>query len=335
MALTELMGESPPMRALRSRIERVASTPLPVLITGATGTGKEVVARAIHERSGRRGPFVPVDCGAITSTLVETELFGHERGAFTGANTRKEGLVYAARGGTFFLDEVGELPLEAQTRLLRLLEGNTYRPVGSLDERTADIRVVAATWRDLERSVEEGRFRRDLFHRLAIVDLRLPALKDRGDDIVVLFTAFVEEACRRQRRVSPVLDSSVRALLERWEWPGNVRELKNLAQYVAALAGGRIHLQDLPPAYRGSLPERSVAAVGGGASVAIRTELPYLEARRVWLDEFQIRYVEAQLAAHGGNVSAAARAAGMDRRSIQRVISRLRPLPEAGHGDPE
>jgi DNA-binding NtrC family response regulator len=320
--MTEILGESPQVRALVERLARLAPTPLPVLVIGETGTGKEVVARALHDGSGRRGPFVAVDCGALTTTLVETELFGHERGAFTGANTRKEGLVYAARGGTFFLDEVGELPLEAQTRLLRLLEGGTYRPVGGADERPADIRVVAATWRDLPELVDAGKFRRDLYHRLSVAELYLPPLRARGGDVRLLFDRFLEAASREARRATPTLDPSFEVFLTRWAWPGNIRELKNLAMYLAALAGPRIRRDDLPPMYRdGALgPEPAPAGPGGPA---VRTDLPYLEARRVWLDSFQLRYVEAQLLAHGGNISAAARAAGMDRRSIQRVLARL------------
>ena len=153
MTSPNFLGESPAMMRLRSRLDRVAATPLPVLLIGETGTGKEVVARALHTKSGRRGPFVAVDCGALSSSLIESELFGHERGAFTGAHQRRDGLIRAARGGTFFLDEIGELPLETQTRLLRLLESNTYRPVGAQREEKADIRVVAATWRDLRERV--------------------------------------------------------------------------------------------------------------------------------------------------------------------------------------
>ena len=327
-----LVGDSPPMRTLKARIERVAGTPLPVLLTGETGTGKEIVARVVHERSGRRGPFVAVDCGAITSTLVETELFGHERGAFTGANTRRDGLVAAARGGTFFLDEIGELPLESQTRLLRLLEGGTYRPVGSTDERTADIRIVAATWRDLGAEVDAGRFRRDLYHRLAAVDLHLPPLRDRGADVHALFDGFLADACRSPRRQVPAVEPEVRLLLERWRWPGNVRELRNVAQYAAAMAGRTVRLGDLPASCRGPVPAPPDVAIG--TDLPIRTDLPYLESRRAWLDSFQLRYVEALLALHGGNVTAAARAAGMDRRSIQRVLSRLSPSLDVEGDDP-
>lgn len=317
------------MVQLRRLLVRIGRTSLPVLVTGETGTGKEVVARSIHEISRRSGPFMPVDCAALSSTLIETELFGHERGAFTGANQRREGLVYAARGGTFFLDEVGELPLETQTRLLRLLEQGTYRPVGDQSERTADIRVVAATWRDLRRGVPEGIFREDLYHRLAAVEIRVPPLRERIEDIEPLFDSFVRDALGGES-TPPPLDPAVRVHLRRWPWPGNVRELRNVAQYVAAMTlGSRVRMEDLPPALLRpppSLPEASLPMIFPASE--IRIDLPYMEARRLFLDDFQQRYVEAILEAHEGNVSAAARAAGMDRRSIQRIVRR-------GHtGDP-
>jgi DNA-binding NtrC family response regulator len=327
-----LIGDSPALQRVRNRIDTIAPTPLPVLVRGETGTGKEVVARLLHERSGRKGPFVPVDCGSLSQSLVETELFGYERGAFTGANQRREGLVYAADGGTFFLDEIGELPLETQTRLLRLLENGTYRPVGSQEQRSADIRVVAATWRDLQARVAEGAFRQDLYHRLSIVDLVLPPLRDRPEDIPELFEYFVEAAQDTRADARPRtlrLEASTRAHLERWPWPGNVRELRNAAQYVAAMAPGtRVRIEDLPPQLLRSppaVPDQGTRLTETAyAGSPVRTDLPYMEARRLFLDDFQQRYVEAQLAEHDGNVSAAARAAGMDRRSIQRILARAR-----------
>ncbi len=320
-----LLGQAPPVLMLRKRLIQVANTPLPVLLTGETGTGKEVAARTLHDLSDRTGPFVPVDCAALSSSLVETELFGHERGAFTGANARREGLVYAARGGTFFLDEVGELPMQTQTRLLRLLEQGTYRPVGDQRERTADIRVVAATWRDLRQGVADGTFREDLYHRLSIVGLRLPSLRERIDDLDMLLEHFMADACERSGRIPPTLDPNVRVHLRRWPWPGNIRELRNVASYIAAMTpGGRVRLEDLPPTLLRPPPEVPDARVGVGATSAddVRIDLPYMEARRMFLDDFQQRYVAAILEAHEGNVSAAARAAGMDRRSIQRILKR-------------
>ncbi|MEM6929437.1 MAG: sigma-54 dependent transcriptional regulator [Myxococcota bacterium] len=323
MSEPQILGSSTVMREFVTRLEQVASTPLPVLLTGETGTGKEMAARLVHERSGRSGAFIPIDCAALSPALVETELFGHERGAFTGAHQRREGLVHAATGGTFFLDEIGELPLETQTRLLRLLEQSTYRPVGDTLERTAEIRVVAASWRNLRERVAEGMFREDLFHRLSIVELRLPALRERVEDIDLLFDHFLALSCG-DRRLPPEPEPDVRVHLRRWPWPGNVRELRNVANYAAALTpGSRIRMQDLPPALLRPPPEVDKADLRVSFGTGdLRTDLPYMEARRLFLDDFQQRYVEAILEEHEGNVSAAARAAGMDRRSIQRIVKR-------------
>jgi DNA-binding NtrC family response regulator len=320
-----LIGSSSAMFTLRKRLEQVARVPLPVLLVGETGTGKEVAARALHAVSGRRGSFIPVDCAAISPSLVETELFGHERGAFTGASHSRDGLVHAAEGGTFFLDEIADLPGPAQTRLLRLLQESTYRPVGANDERRADLRVVAASWKDLRHAVHEGRFREDLYHRLAVVELTLPPLRDHIDDLDELLAHFLEDAAREAARSAPRPSASALAFLRRWPWPGNVRELRNVARYVCAFAkGDSFGPDDLPPQLHRAPP----AVQGGGAPRTegfgtVRIDLPYMESRRVWLDEFQRRYVSAQLDAHEGNVSAAARAAGMDRRSIQRIMARV------------
>ena len=322
--MDQLLGQSPPMVRLRTRIERVASTPLPVLVSGETGTGKEVVARAIHEASGRPGPFVPIDCGALSAQLVESELFGHERGAFTGAHQRRQGLIAAASGGTFFLDEIGELPLDSQTRLLRILESGTYRRIGAAGEERADIRVVAATWRDLRDRVSAGEFREDLYHRLTVIELHLPPLRDRGEDVGLLLHHFMEEQARSAGRVAPRLDPAVQAHLTRWPWPGNVRELRNTAAYLAAMtSGSRVQFEDLPASLQRTAPQAPTRA----SPADVRIDLPYMDARRAWLDLFQERYVLAQLEAHQGNVSAAARASEMDRRSIQRILTRLRGTP--------
>ena len=315
-----LVGQTPPMRKLRERIGQVARTPLPVLIVGETGTGKEVVARAIHDNSGRTGTFVAVDCAALSPNLVESELFGHERGAFTGAQQRREGLIWQARGGTFFLDEIGELPMPTQTRLLRLLQESTYRLVGGNEERKADIRIIAATWRDLEAFVDEGRFRRDLYHRLAVVELRVPPLRDRKDDVAVLLDRFLDAESEAAGRVPVRLAEHVKKHLIEWPWPGNVRELRNVASYIAAMSRGPVaQYEDLPPQIR-----RGPEGPNPSAVAAIRTDLPYMESRRVWLDAFQDAYVEAVLERHAGNVSAAARSSEMDRRSIQRIVARRR-----------
>ena len=295
-----------------------------MLLIGETGTGKEVAARYLHWHSDRRqGPFVAVDCAAISHTLVETELFGHERGAFTGAHQQRDGLVAAASGGTFFLDEIAELPLDAQTRLLRLLQEGTYRPVGSQEQRDADIRVVAATWQDLSIAVKEGRFRRDLYHRLNVVELHLPTLRERTGDLQILLDHLIVDISKRLGRTPPTPDAAVRRHLEQWPWPGNVRELVNTVEYMCAMARGtRVGLADLPSQLSRPAPNLNT----GSAMPEVRTDLPYIEARRIWLDTFQQLYVNTLLTEYDGNISKAARAADMDRRSIQRILSRARDL---------
>lgn len=313
-----LIGNSPAMERLRARGERVAKTPLPILIQGETGTGKEVLARAIHEASGRRGPFVAVDCAALNQSLVESELFGHVRGAFTGAARDRDGLVAAADGGTLFLDEVAELPLEMQTRLLRLVQEGTWRPVGGDEERSGEIRVLAASWRDLRNRVSERLFREDLYHRLAVIELELPPLRDRGADVTDLAEHFLRMECERVGRGVPELSHRLRQHLAKYRWPGNIRELKHAMSYLAVVpTSSRVEVEDLPP----RMIDLTRGQLDGGPKV--RTDLPYLEARRAWLDTFQARYVQALLEEHGGNVSAAARAANLDRRTIQRIRSKL------------
>ncbi|MBT3218422.1 MAG: sigma-54-dependent Fis family transcriptional regulator [Proteobacteria bacterium] len=315
-----LLGTSQAITHLRRQIERVAPTPLPILLRGETGTGKEVAARLIHQASGRTGPFIPIDCAALSPTLVESELFGHEKGSFTGANQRREGLVHTAREGTFFLDEIGELPMDVQTRLLRLLEQSTYRPVGAEYELKANIRIVAATWRDLAERVQESQFRRDLYHRLSVVEMVLPPLRDRAEDIEMLLLRFIEEAAAEMNRQTPTLHPQTHKYLLNWPWPGNVRELRNVASYLCAMCSKPVvHLTDLPTHLRRDHPTTTSSSSN---APDLHLDLPYMEARRIWLNEFQVRYIEALLEAHNGNVSATARAAGMDRRSIQRIMTR-------------
>lgn len=316
--MSELLGRSPAMERLRSSVARLGPMPLPVLIRGETGTGKELVARALHEHSGRTGQFVAVDCGALSPSLVESELFGHERGAFTGAVSSRGGLVAAAEGGTFFLDEIGELSLELQTRLLRLIESRTYRPVGAQGDRSADLRIVAASWRNLAERVAEGLFRQDLYHRLAVIELELPALRDRPGDVDFLLERFLAREAEQLGRSVPPLSTALRRHLRRWPWPGNVRELLNTARYLVAMSRGEATVDDLPRRLRAPLEVHEPTASGP----PVRSDLPYNEARRAWLDHFQQQYVAALLDEHDGNVSAAARASGMDRRSIQRILKR-------------
>jgi two-component system response regulator HydG len=318
--LHSFLGESQLVQDVRFKAGRVAETPLPILLRGETGTGKEVMARAIHAASGRTGAFVAVDCAAIAATLVESELFGHVRGAFTGAQRDREGLVAAAEGGTLFLDEIAELKPELQTRLLRLLQEGTWRPVGADTSRQSDVRVLAATWKDLAVEVEGGRFRRDLYHRLAVVELVLPALRDRPDDILPLCQHFLAVEATAAGRPTPGLTPVLQRHLRRLAWPGNVRQLRNTMAYLAVVPGrAQLEIDDLPPRLR-----RRPSPTAATRPPPVRTDLPYMDARRLWLDTFQRLYLLTLLAEHDDNISAAARAAGLDRRTIQRTLARLR-----------
>ena len=246
-AREEMVGDSAVMRRLFAEVEKVALTKGRVLITGESGTGKELIARAIHRLSPRRdAPFVKVNCAAIPAELVESELFGHEKGAFTGAVARRRGHFEAADGGTLFLDEIGDMPLGAQAKVLRALQSGEVTRVGSDQVVVVDARVVAATNRDLEREVREGRFREDLYFRLSVLPLRSPSLRERPDDIPALVAAFVREACRENGvRLKPV-EPAVVDELQRRGFPGNVRELRNLVERLVILSGDEITLDDLP-----------------------------------------------------------------------------------------
>jgi formate hydrogenlyase transcriptional activator len=235
----QLLGESAAMRAVFGQIRQVAPTDATVLILGETGTGKELVARAIHDASSRRGkPMVRVNCGAIPYSLMESEFFGHEKGAFTGAVERREGRFALADGGTLFLDEIGELPLDVQVKLLRVLQEGEFEPVGSGRTRKVNVRAIAATNRNLAEEVARGRFRADLFYRLSVFPLSIPPLRERGDDIVLLADAFIERFGKKMNRCFRMLGGTARDLLRRYDWPGNVRELENVLERATILARG-------------------------------------------------------------------------------------------------
>jgi DNA-binding NtrC family response regulator len=238
---TEMVGASPPMLALFNNIRRVASVDAPVLITGESGTGKELTARAIHERSPRRaGPFHAVNCGALSTNLIQSELFGHEKGAFTGAHQRKLGRFEAAAGGTLFLDEIGDLPLETQVNLLRVLQEKTIERVGSHQSISIDVRIIAATHVNLEQAVKEGRFREDLYYRINVINLTMPALRERGEDVVLLARYFFRQFSReRAAAVQGFSEAALRALLQ-YTWPGNIRELINRVRRALVLCESRL-----------------------------------------------------------------------------------------------
>jgi DNA-binding NtrC family response regulator len=313
----DFLGESAAMREVYSVIDRVAGSSVDVLVTGETGTGKELVARAIHRRSRRSaGPFVPVDCGAIPDALIESELFGHERGAFTGADARRIGLVEFADGGTLFLDEVGELPLPLQAKLLRVLQERRVRRVGARQENAVDVRVVAATSRSIDQMMERGEFRRDLFYRINVVRIDLPPLRARGDDIGLLAEAFANRAAQEMGRTVGGLSTDVYQVLRSYHWPGNVRELQNVVRRAIAMTRS-------PVAGLDDLPDEIVAAAGKGAAVEAGAQ-GFFAQRADHVARFEKQYLTELLARHAGDVSAAAREARLPRGTLYRLMK--------GHG---
>ncbi len=243
-----IIGHSPKLRAIFDMIQTVGPQSSRVLITGESGTGKELVARAIHENSQRKDkPFVTIDCGAFPETLLESELFGYVRGAFTGANDNRQGLFAAAHGGTLFMDEIGNMPLSMQVKLYRVLQEGRIRPLGSTEETEVDVRIIAATNKDLEKEIAEGRFRDDLFYRLSVIPMHLPPLRERRDDIPLLVRAFLDRLRKSMNKAVEGIDPEAMSLLEAYDWPGNVRELENTMERCVALeTGPRVSVNVLP-----------------------------------------------------------------------------------------
>ncbi len=314
----EAIGHSIAMRTIFGVLERIAPTDAAVLLEGETGTGKDVLARSIHQRSPRRErPFVVVDCGAVSYSLLESELFGHERGSFTGAVATRQGAFELAGSGTVFLDEVGELPLDVQPKLLRVLESGEFRRVGGNKTMRAEARIVAATKRELKGEVGRGKFREDLYFRLAVVPVTVPPLRSRREDIPPLVERFIELAKKRDPTASGItLSGSTVAALAAHDWPGNVRELPNVldrAIYIAT-AGGEpeVRIFDLP-----------VAGTSAGASApSFQAGQSYRDVREQFESDFERRYVAWLLDRHAGNISAAAREARMDRKHLYDLARR-------------
>jgi formate hydrogenlyase transcriptional activator len=315
----EMLGRSPVMRGLLDSLRRVAATDTTVLVTGETGTGKELIARSIHQGSARKDrPLVRVNCAAIPGTLMESEFFGHERGAFTGATSRREGRFALADGGTIFLDEVGELPLDLQAKLLRVLQEGEFEPLGGTHTRKVDVRVIAATNRDLDTLVAGGKFREDLFYRLNVFPLRVPPLRERGDDVAVLARAFAERLARRMgRRLDPLQPDDLRRL-QAYSWPGNVRELQNVIE--RALILSRATRLELAPA----MPQGQGTPAGPPPPEPSRCPEPILSSQE--LEALERTNLERALAACGGKISGengAARRLGL---APSTLTSRLKAL---------
>jgi transcriptional regulator with PAS, ATPase and Fis domain len=304
----DALGSSVPMRALFATLERAATTQETILLLGESGTGKELLARGIHDASRRSsGPFVIFDCTSVTPTLAEAELFGYVKGAFTGAVQSRRGLIEEADTGTLFIDEIGELPLELQPKLLRALEARQIRPVGSADWRSFDARIVAATHRDLRARVAARQFRDDLYYRLAVVEVRIPSLRDRKDDIPLLVERFL--AAQQPPRALAELPPNALELLLSHDWPGNVRELRNtVARLVLFPHLGKQAIAD--------------AAPDGEGGMAGLLQLPLSEARALVVDQFEREYVIKNLRKQAGNVTRAAEAMGVSRQLVHRLMDR-------------
>jgi len=307
-----LLGRSAPMRELKELVERVARSQAPVHICGESGTGKELVARLIHDTGPRAdGPFVPVNCGAIPAELMESEFFGHRKGAFTGAVSDKAGLLQAASGGTLFLDEIADLPLPMQVKLLRVIQEQKVRPVGAEREEKVDVRILSATHRNLSEMVANSEFREDLFYRINVIELRVPALRERREDIPVLVERFLEE---EGLPVFLLSGGSLDLAINSYDWPGNVRELRNAVIRIAALRQAGL---DESASF-----EEAPEADDDSAAPAGLKEKPFQEARRLMIDAFERDYLAHHLHLAEGNMSAAARSAEMDRSYFRRLALR-------------
>ncbi|MES9821933.1 MAG: sigma-54 dependent transcriptional regulator [Candidatus Thiodiazotropha sp.] len=294
-----MVGKSHQMQSLCEVIKRVAPMLSTVLIEGESGTGKELAARAMHEMSRRSGSFVPVNCGAMTAELLESELFGHVKGAFTGAHLSRDGLLTYASGGTLFLDEIGEMPLSMQAHLLRALEERTIRPVGSNREVPVDVRIIAASNRDLEQEVRNGEFREDLYYRLNVLSLRIPALRERKEDIPLLVQHFVEILSAELGIAPPQLGEGELVRLLDYDWPGNVRELKNVIERCLLL---------------NKSPSRCLM----GSEVAGSQTTPFDPSKTMLLEAIEKQHILKVLDLEGGNKSAAARVLGISRKTLER-----------------
>ncbi|MCI0587254.1 MAG: sigma-54 dependent transcriptional regulator [Planctomycetes bacterium] len=310
-----MLGDSPAMAELNRAIERVAASAERVLVTGENGTGKELVARRVHLLSDRAGgAFVALNCAALPEALIESELFGHEKGAFTGAHARHAGVFEQADGGTLFLDEIGEMPLPLQPKLLRALEEGVVRPVGGTETKPVDVRVLSATNRDLRAAVETGAFRRDLFFRLAVVPLRVPALRDRRGDIGPLAAEFLVRACRKNRLETRRFSDDALAYLTRLEWPGNVRELENFVSAAALLLEGSLLTAEALAKFH------ATSAVSPGSAEG---DLFAKGTLREFRDAAEAAYLQRKLAEYNGNIQRTAEGIGIARSHLYRMLERL------------
>ena len=334
----DIVGQNVRMRQIFHILDRISTSAATVVIEGSTGTGKEVVARTIHQKSNRSGgPFIVFDCGAVPENLIESELFGHEKGSFTGASRARKGLFEMAHGGTLFLDEMGELSLDLQPKLLRVLESREVRPVGGNRSSPVDVRVIAATNRDLAEEVQSGRFRQDLYYRLSVVRLVLPPLRERPDDIPLLVEHLLskEQANRTSEghlRITTIAAPALRAL-QTYPWPGNVRELANVIERACSFAEGMtLEVDDLPEYITHghittTVAETAAQQTGPAARGEVQvpsalSDLAFKDAKEKWLGKFEIDYIENLLKKNNYNISSAAREADIDRKYFRKLMKK-------------
>ncbi|MCA1635952.1 MAG: sigma-54 dependent transcriptional regulator [Acidobacteria bacterium] len=315
------VGASPALECVLKQARAVADTNATVIITGENGTGKEVLARAIHEESTRaERPFVAVSCAALPETLIESELFGHEKGAFTGAVQARKGRFELADGGSLFLDEIGELTPAVQVKLLRVLQERSFERVGGTRTLEVDIRLIAASNRDLEEAVEQGTFRRDLFYRLNVVPLHLPSLRDRREDIPVLAAHFAVKAAEKHGRATPELDPALVEALHEYDWPGNIRELENLVERLVVLTrDARLGVEFLPEKMLHITPRPGAQPSSSSSTSSVEDETTLEGA----MHALKRRLVISSLQAEGGNRAAAAKRLGISRSYLHRLITEL------------
>jgi len=328
---TGFVGRSPRILQIRGQIEKLGVRRSPVLIQGESGTGKEVAARSIYN-AAPRGHFVPIDCGSLVGTMMESELFGHVRGAFTGAVDTKRGLIELASGGTAFFDEIGELPLELQVKLLRVLQEQELRPLGSLQRIKIDVRIIAATNRDLQKEVASGRFREDLFHRLNVVRLTLPPLRERKDDIPLLIERFLSSTVSRTGGKFALSHDATEAIMA-YDWPGNIRELMNCLERMMSFdSGPLLHFADLPTQVANYVRSRSatdfVASVAVGAHAHPAAAQAFPQHGVVPLQELEKRAIEHALRHTRGDRTTAAQMLGIGRTTLYRKLKEYELEPE-------
>ena len=325
---SNIVAQSAVMQSIMELVKQVAPSRATVLLTGESGTGKEVIAKALHDESFRSGKFVAVHCAALPATLLESELFGHEKGAYTGANEMRKGRFELAEGGTLFLDEIGEIDLSTQVKLLRVLESRTFERLGGTETLTSDVRIVAATNRDLAKMVAEGSFREDLYYRLNVVSIKLPGLRERKDDIPLLVKHFVDMVCKDNNRKTLQITPAAMELLEHYNYPGNIRELRNTVERMVVLARNEmLDVDDIPLQIRNFQSAQTVI------TATVQPTAPAVESQKLDLNGNERKLIEQALQTAGGNRTRAAEILGISRRTLHRRLNEYaasgNPIKEA------